>query len=166
MVVADFSESANNISFSTQLADVTVWDVADSIKLRLIDENGDLRDPTQAPPPMSVTRTDAGNRFFTYPNPFGRTAAGENDYSVAYFYFHLDEVSDVKVQVFTLLGELVWSDSREGLGTGVQARSIFWDGKNSNGQRVLNGGYIGAIEIRPVNGGKVQRYITKIAYIK
>ena len=70
------------------------------------------------------------------------------------------------MQIFTLLGELVWSTTREGLGTGTHARVISWDGKNSNGKRVLNGGYIGAIEIRPVTGGKVKRFTTKIAYIK
>ena len=107
---------------------------------------------------------DPTKKFYSYPNPFGRGNTEEE--RLAYFNFHLDQISDVKIQIFTLLGELVWSTKRESLGSGNHPHTISWDGRNDNGQRVLNGGYIGAIEIRPTGGGKVTRHITKIIYIK
>ncbi len=78
----------------------------------------------------------------------------------------LEENSDVDIRIFTLNGELVWSKKLVGLHRGFYDRLVKWDGKNDKGQRVLNGVYLGAIDIKPLNGGAAKRYITKIAYIK
>jgi len=167
MIVADFSKSAKSRSFSTQLSDITVYDVADSIKLLLKNADGTdfLGSTGSFAKRIQITPSDPERSFFVYPNPFGRPE-GDNGDTEAYFHFYLEQTSDVKVQVFTLLGELVYTDSRPGLGKGNHRKDLHWDGRNDNGKRVLNGVYIAAIEIKPTNGGKVERFITKIAYIK
>ena len=72
IVVADFSETADNRSFKTVLSDLTVYDVADSIKLTLTNEDGDefIGSEDATAPNISVAPSDPDKSFFTYPNPF------------------------------------------------------------------------------------------------
>lgn len=167
LVITDFSVSAKNISFKTELSDLTVFDVADSIKLTLRDEDGNafLGTSNALAQIMSVNSSDPKENFYSYPNPFGRGDTPEE--RVAKFNFNLEQPSEVKIQIFTLLGELVWTSKNfpSSYSKGGHKGKITWDGRNGNGNRVLNGTYIGAIEIHPANG-TVKRFITKIVYIK
>jgi len=163
LLLANFLESAPNRSFRTVLRSVNAYDVADSIALALIDEEGQSFETSNSgtSPVLTVISSDREESFGNYPNPFGRDGQEETK-----FVYVLDEASDVSVRIFTLLGELVWSATLENQARGLQDGKLTWDGRNGSGERVLNGVYICAIEIRPVNGGNVQRYITRIAFIK
>ena len=166
MLLADFNENANSRSFRIKLRDITAYDVADSIKLVLKDSDGNAwgDSPFNTTTALSLSQADEDKAFFTYPNPFGR---GTDIEKIAQFHFYLDQPSNVQVRIFTLLGELVWtSELYQQLGAGTYPRLISWDGVNSKGKRVLNGTYIGTIEIKPTSAGGVKRFITKIAYIK
>jgi flagellar hook assembly protein FlgD len=78
----------------------------------------------------------------------------------------LEHPSDVTIRIYTLVGELVWTKSITGLSAQIYDDLVTWDGKNDRGNTVLNGVYLCTIEIKPTDGGKAARYITKIAYIK
>jgi len=90
---------------------------------------------------------------FNAPNPFN---PGTEDTKICYYLEEDDD--DVKIKLFTLTGELVYSweniSGREGLNQWP------WNGKNEKGKTVENGGYICLIEA----GGKKQK--CKIAVLR
>jgi hypothetical protein len=86
---------------------------------------------------MYVTVTSAGG---VYPNPFN-PLQGQS----AHIDYPLDNDTNVKVFIYTLLGDLVWhkdypAGNPEGGHVGVN--SISWNGKNDVGVTIGNGGYI------------------------
>ncbi|MDH5386589.1 MAG: hypothetical protein OEY18_17955 [Candidatus Aminicenantes bacterium] len=89
---------------------------------------------------------------FNAPNPFNPDT---EDTKICYY---LEEDDDVKIKLFTLTGELVYSweniSGKEGLNQWP------WNGKNEKGKIVENGGYICLIEA----GGKKQK--CKIAVLR
>lgn len=90
---------------------------------------------------LFVTVTSNGG---VYPNPFN-PARGQ----LAHIDYPLDKNSAVKVNIYTLLGDLVYhkeyaSGNSEGGHAGVN--SITWDGRNDVGNVVANGGYICVIK--------------------
>lgn len=96
-----------------------------------------------------------------YPNPF---KAGTESTNISYL---LDSNSDVKIRIYTLFGDSVFSkDITSGqLGAvGGVVNNFVWDGKNSKGGVVGNGGYICAVEA-VINGAK-KNMIRKIAVAK
>ena len=111
-----------------------------------------------------IIPSDFDKSFYIYPNPFGRGETEEQ--RGAFFNVYLEQTSDVSIRVFTLLGDLVWKSQTKTLTEGVHPRQFRWDGKNGKGKRVLNGAYLGVLEVRPTGGGSVRRTIIKIAYIK
>ena len=86
------------------------------------------------------------NEFFNYPNPF-RPSEG------TWFNYYLPQASQVDFRILTLAGELVWQQTFEasspqaiqGARRGTNSR-IFWDGRNGNGELVLNGVYIAVLK--------------------
>ena len=90
---------------------------------------------------------------FNAPNPFDPDI---RDTKICYYLEEDDD--DVKIKLFTLTGELVYSweniSGREGL------NQESWDGRNEKGRVVENGGYICLIEA----GGKKQK--CKIAVLR
>jgi hypothetical protein len=165
LVMADFMENARLASFKTRLNSLNVFDDDATIPVSLVTSSGApfIGSDSAVTSNQSLLSSDAAKNFFVYPNPFGR---GSEDYLTTRFNFSVDNVSDVTVSVFTLLGELVWRQKQSNIPKGPHPNRFRWDGKNGNGKEVLNGVYIGVIEIRPVDGGAVKRYTTKIAYIK
>ncbi|HGY56630.1 MAG TPA: hypothetical protein ENK44_13050 [Caldithrix abyssi] len=162
VVLGEFRGDAVNRSFWAQLSNVWTWDVADSILLQIVDEEGEkIQDSEMLVSKKLSLQTQAPeNDFFNYPNPFGR------QYKQTSIQFQLRNPSDVEFRIFTLLGELVKTWQFSGLSPGVYSNLIRWDGTNDRGKRVLNGVYIGIIDIKPSNGQPAQRYTTKMAYIK
>lgn len=74
---------------------------------------------------------------YNYPNPFN--ASREK----TYIKFYTDSAEDVKVTIYTLVGDLVkeWSfTSSRGINT------LEWDGNSGSGKKVENGGYLCLIE--------------------
>lgn len=102
--------------------------------------------------------------FFNYPNPFqpgNEWARNEG----TYFNYNLPAASDGRLQIFTLLGELVWETSFSAADPAGQAgnhpQDIFWNGHNGAGRRVLNGVYIAILRL-PQYG----KLTTKVAVLK
>ncbi|MFB0527070.1 MAG: kelch repeat-containing protein [bacterium] len=90
---------------------------------------------------------------FNAPNPFD---PDRQDTKICYY---LDEDDDdVKIKLFTLTGELVYSWENISGRKGMNDES--WDGRNEKGRIVENGGYICLIEA----GGKKQK--CKIAVLR
>jgi flagellar hook assembly protein FlgD len=111
--------------------------------------------------PLAVISNDPQKTFGNFPNPFGRPP-----YESTQIRFLLQSTSsDVKLEIFSLAGELVksnWNQNLSGLPKGLFY--IKWDGKNDRGYKVLNGVYLCTIEIR--GASETKRFMTKIAYIK
>lgn len=95
--------------------------------------------------------------FYNYPNPFGA------DESTSFIYT-LPQDSDLALEIYTLLGELVWKKSfsaNEAQGkAGPHKGDITWNGFNGKGKRVLNGVYLAVLK---TNNGTV---MTKVAVVK
>ena len=162
IIVAQFQNNVVNRVFRAHLRQVVVYDFNPDRPLNTADEQGQkLADSDQlTSKAFTLVSTDPKEAFGNYPNPFGRQYAYTN------IAFLLEKDSDVDIRIFTLTGDLVWSKKLTGLHRGFYDRLVKWDGKNDKGQTVLNGVYLGVIEIKPLGGGSVKRYITKIAYIK
>lgn len=115
-----------------------------------------------------IMEADLKQSFCNYPNPFGNSALPKTK-----IVYYLKNDADVEVRIFSLIGELVWSqnytsDEPEGragmhdenyFGTG--GPPIYWDAKNKDGHLVLNGVYIALFR---TSDGK--NAMTKIAVIK
>ncbi len=162
IIVGQFQDNVVNRVFRASLKQVVVYDFDPDKPLGTVDEQGQkLADSDQLTSKAFVlVSTDPKEAFGNYPNPFGR------QYTYTNIAFLLEQASDVDIRIFTLTGDLVWSKKLSGLHRGFYDRLVRWDGKNDRGQTVLNGVYLGVIEIKPLTGGAVKRYITKIAYIK
>ena len=111
-----------------------------------------------------IAQADFQKSFYNYPNPFDpdeETVYGTKGTTFDYF---LPQAADVEFRIFTLLGELVYarsykSSEPEGRPS-TTAKHLFWDGKNGQGERVLNGVYIAMIK---ANGSVAN---TKVAVLK
>ena len=95
--------------------------------------------------------------FYNYPNPFGLSEGTS-------FIYTLKQDSDIALEIYTLLGELVWKmnyTSAEAQGkAGPHKGDIVWDGRNGKKKPVLNGVYLAVLK---TNSGTV---MTKVAVIK
>ncbi|NUO81143.1 T9SS type A sorting domain-containing protein [candidate division KSB1 bacterium] len=95
--------------------------------------------------------------FYNYPNPLNHSQGTS-------FIYTLKQDSNVSLEIYTLLGELVWKKkytSAEAQGkAGPHDGDIVWDGRNGNGKPVLNGVYLAVLK---TNSGTV---VTKVAVIK
>jgi hypothetical protein len=112
-----------------------------------------------------IAAADFQKSFHNYPNPFDPdddTIYGTKGTAFDYF---LPQASDVEFRIYTLLGELVYSRSfsssdPEGRPSSTGFNHIFWDGRNGNGDRVLNGVYLAMLK---ANGSMAT---TKVAVLK
>ncbi|MEW6515660.1 MAG: hypothetical protein AB1439_01970 [candidate division FCPU426 bacterium] len=91
---------------------------------------------------MGITVTQEGG---VYPNPFNPLDPSQ----WANIDYLLQQNARVKINIYTLMGDLVWSreypaGSSEG-SAGV--RTIRWNGRNDQGVTVANGGYICVIKV-------------------
>jgi hypothetical protein len=92
--------------------------------------------------PLSVMSSNFEEYVHNYPNPF---RAGSEPTKITYF---LTENASVKIQIWDLMGSLVWTKdiaAGETGGTGEAGgttHEVEWDGRNSNGDVVRNGVYI------------------------
>ena len=165
-ILADFKPDAKIRNFRTKLDNIALFDVDESIPLKLVTSTGEefLNSSGAVSENQKTLSKDVSKNFFIYPNPFGRGST--SDQRLGRFNISLDEPSNVKLSIYTLLGELVITKTRENLSGGDYDNEFSWDGRNGNGKRVLNGTYIAVLEIKPVSGGPVKRHIIKIAYIK
>ncbi|MDZ7261848.1 MAG: hypothetical protein ONB05_07060, partial [candidate division KSB1 bacterium] len=113
-----------------------------------------------------VMKAELSASFCNYPNPFGRP-----DRAVTNIIYYLKQDSDVEIKIYSLTGELVWSQTysasephgRAGMHDWDQLGRppIVWDGKNEWHTTVLNGVYLAILK---TNHGETA--ITKIAVLK
>ena len=96
---------------------------------------------------VSVSLVDpVAGEISNYPNPF---RAGQEN---TYISFLMDEAAEVKMKIYTLFGDLVFSKNytREEIQAMINATgnviSIAWDGKNNKGDVMGNGGYLCIVE--------------------
>lgn len=108
---------------------------------------------------VSVVDPILGN-VSNYPNPF---RAGSEVTNISYL---MDSNQDVTIKIYNLFGDLVYSASMSAGTAGASSgmNTFVWDGKNSKGQVVGNGGYICAVTTVIQNSQKTM--IRKIAVAK
>ncbi len=110
--------------------------------------------------PSVIIEADFDKAFSNYPNPFGEIGR-----PVTNFVYYLDEDTEVKIQIYTLIGELVWSRTYSELEPqgrkGLHDSDVIWDGRNGQGYKVLNGVYVARIST-----GNGKSALIKIAVIK
>jgi hypothetical protein len=155
MVLVNISNGATNRSFKTLLEDLWVWDVDSSIRLDVVDQNGNALDKMGTSDPFTVLPSSPEESFRNYPNPFGRD---EDETTIV---FYLEENSDVEIRIFTLTGGLVWTYKEQNIARGLRTH-VKWNGKNDRAKTVLNGVYLCQIQIKSSG----EKFLTKIAYIK
>jgi hypothetical protein len=165
-LVVDVAADAQGENFRVLVADsnsLLARDAAVGSVVRILDQYGQSLSGIASECAV-ILGSDLSHSFTNYPNPF---AAGKERTNITYY---LPGQSSVTVNIFTLLGELVWSvsygqdspEGKEGLHDHGQAGCppIEWDGRNGEGAIVLNGIYLCRIE---TNAGTA---IRKIAVAK
>ncbi len=94
--------------------------------------------------PQAIIATEFAESFKNYPNPFN-PMEGETE-----FIYNLPSDSDVDIYIYTATGERVrhlhYTAGSAG-GQSDQLARAFWDGRNGDGEVVLNGVYIAYIEV-------------------
>lgn len=107
-----------------------------------------------------IAEADFQKAFYNFPNPF------DPDGDPTCFTYVLKQPSDVEFRIYTLLGELVYTQSfkaadREGTpGANGGANCITWNGRNGQGVRILNGVYLAVLKA----GGNTAT--TKVAVLR
>jgi hypothetical protein len=92
--------------------------------------------------PLSIMSERFEEYVHNYPNPF---RAGSETTKISYY---LTEDSDVTIDIYDLLGSLVWSKiirAGEPGGTGTAEKTwweVEWNGRNGRGELVRNGVYL------------------------
>ncbi|MBU2625239.1 MAG: hypothetical protein KKG33_06740 [candidate division Zixibacteria bacterium] len=137
------SMSATDITFGIEGADVPITGIGDT--------------PFYFKAGFGMVPRELESSFFNYPNPF---AAGNESTNIVYY---LAGPSDITLEIFTLIGELVFSEEiASGSAGAVAGRNVLiWDGSNSRGETVNNGVYIAVLKV--ASGGDAR---TKIAVVK
>jgi len=146
LIEIDFHENLSQ-QFQINLKDTSYIEIESLLHVSIVDE---FRNPKTILNLRShcpvITENDLKHSFSNYPNPFGTP-----DRRKTHFVYYLSQDTDIKLKIYTLLGELVWSCSysrndlqgKKGL---HQKDDIVWDARNSRGYKVLNGVYIARIE--------------------
>jgi hypothetical protein len=118
---------------------------------------------------LSVLVEASSGNFYNYPNPM---RVGKSQSEGTRFVYFLPQDSDVSLEIYTMLGELVWQvkylatepqgrQGNHGVQTGqLSLPEITWDGFNGKGRKVLNGVYLAVLK---TNSGTVT---TKVAVVK
>ncbi len=117
-------------------------------------------------PRVTLLSSDPKEIFHNYPNPFGmETRLPGAPPGVTRFNFLMENSGDAELRIFTLTGRLVWSSAVNGLPAGLHTSALEWDGRNSQGDRVVNGVYVAVLKVNYGSGGGAT-FQTKVVYIK
>ena len=165
--IADNSSEAFRLMFK-RAADVDAidQDSGDGVEIIFQDERGnDITASQVVSSKRVIAEADFQKSFYNYPNPFDPDAVSDtHPQGGTYFNYMLTQATEVEFRIYTLLGELVYAKSYtsadpEGRPS-TSPKRIFWDGRNGNGARVLNGVYLAMLK---VNGNTAT---TKVAVLK
>ncbi|MCK6619504.1 MAG: hypothetical protein HUU32_01230 [Calditrichaceae bacterium] len=117
-------------------------------------------------PRVTLLSSDPQQIFHNYPNPFGmETRLPGAPPGVTRFNFLMENSGNAELHIFTLTGRLVWSSAVNGLPAGLHTSALEWDGRNSQGERVVNGVYVAVLKVNYGSGGGAT-FQTKVVYIK
>ncbi|MGH7493183.1 MAG: hypothetical protein ACREOO_12415 [bacterium] len=163
------ADSVTAFSFSFQQgSDLVAHDEVSDSLVTVADAAGRTGPNFNVVSPLSVLVDASFNNFYNYPNPLRPRSAPQG---VTQFVYYLPKDSDVSLEIFSMLGELVWQakylatdpegrTGNHGLEGPLKLPGIFWNGCNGNGDKVLNGVYLAVLK---TNSGTVK---TKVAVIK
>jgi hypothetical protein len=161
-ILADVADNNSASTFRltlTRSTDIDAIDQDSGEPVDIINETGQTGDEFKVASNVRVMVDANFQGFYNYPNPFGTPERAETTFN-----YYLPQASDIEFRIYTLLGELVYAKSYKATdlqGTqGHHARDIVWDGKNGDGDPVLNGVYIAVLK---ANAGSVT---TKVAVMK
>jgi hypothetical protein len=132
-----------NYSAGTKASTVITWRANFSagshvLKIQAKDANGNYSgaDSTFLKFEFTVyTENDVAN-IYPYPNPFSENTC---------FTFQLrgeDKPENVSIKIYTIAGRLIRSITTDGSGFDLNFNKIFWDGRDSDGDRIANGVYL------------------------
>jgi len=160
--IADNSSEAFRFAFK-RAADIDAidQDSGDGVEIIFKDERGnDVAANQVVSAKRLIGEADFQKSFYNYPNPFD-----PDDPQGATFQYKLSQPSDLEFRIYTLLGELVYAQSfkstdREGRPAPQGYNTLFWNGRNGAGARVLNGVYLAMLK----TGGNTAT--TKVAVLK
>ncbi len=162
VVLVDIRENAPNVSFKLRINKLYAFDATKN-EIEVVDEQGrDFNLETNeenSSVQVNIVSSDEEKVFGNYPNPFG------NSDRETKFVFLMKEPGTAELQIFTLLGGLVYSTKVDVNESGLYDGLLTWDGRNNAGRQVLNGVYIAILKIQYRGGGSKQ-FKTKVAYIK
>jgi len=108
-----------------------------------------------------INSRELADSYKNYPNPF---AAGRQSTNIEYF---LENDAEVSLKIYNIIGQLVRVIVDKE--TQPAASSLYryqWDGRNGNGQIVLNGIYFAVLTVKAVDDGDIRQFVLKIAVIK
>ena len=99
------------------------------------------------------------SRVLNYPNPFV-------DYTEFWFNHNRPfEPLDVRVQVFSVSGKLVWNHHQTIMTEGYLSRDIIWNGRDDFGDKIGKGVYVYKITVRSSLSGKTAEKYEKLVIL-
>lgn len=147
-VVVDVADNPQTKNFQLAIRSGEAFDAIDADSRQQVEVEDELGntglDFTIFSTSSAVTAADF-EEFYNYPNPF-RPDEG------TWFDFFLPQTSQVEFKILTLAGELVYEKTFDSSTPQAQAGArkpnsrIPWDGRNGNGDMVLNGVYIAVLK--------------------
>ena len=152
-VLVDLAQQSDVSAFQLKLAssdDIDAIDADSGEPVQVVDETGATGSEFVLLSRTSVVTEAEYENFYNYPNPF---RPGDPPDGGTRFWYYLPGNSRVEFSILTLLGELVYQKTYEANSPQGQAGSripgfndIFWDGRNGEGNVVLNGVYIAVLK--------------------
>lgn len=152
-VVVDLAAQIGVSGFQLRILksdDIDAIDADSRLPVQVVDETGKTGSDFLMVSNTSVVTEAEYENFYNYPNPF---RPGDPPDGGTRFWYYLPRNSRVEFKILTLLGEVVYqkvfeADSPQGrAGSRIPGvNDIFWDGKNGDGQVVLNGVYLAVLK--------------------
>ncbi len=164
-LVVDLREQAPVADFRLTLDSTSAVTVVDqfSLPLTLVDSTGTVLSYLGFSSPTTVlVEGTTAKSFYNFPNPFGRLSKPTTS-----FIYYLKEETDLKLSIYTLTGDLVYSREikkeqyPELTAAGLHQGDLTWDGRNGLGVPVVNGVYLAYLKT-----GYGEEAVTKIAVVR
>ncbi|MFH1561836.1 MAG: hypothetical protein ABIF11_00245 [Nitrospirota bacterium] len=133
------------------------------VDVQATDDWGNPVDITGVFPMWSESATifepDFENSFTNYPNPF---AAGKESTTISYY---LPQDAYVTIKIYSVIGDIVITLLEDSFKSRGMYQEDRWDGRNGEGEIVLNGVYFCQIKVNYLAGGSDKK-VRKIAVVR
>ncbi len=130
----------NNLTAGSHSLKVKVWDIFNNSSEKTIE--------------FTVNGSDniVLEKVYNYPNPV-------TDYTVFQFEHNKpDRNLKVTINIFDLAGRLIVTINHEEQSTGYRSESIYWDGKNMNGDKLSKGIYPFRVRVETDDGNVTEKF--------